>query len=80
MARDVDIIVVGDGDRRILQWDIKQDRNASPEGPLARDKAVYTFTGWEGCHRGSLLLTEAEAEFFRDRLCRVSPTRIERDA
>jgi hypothetical protein len=55
-------------DRRLLQWEIREDRNAYPEGPLAKDKAVYTFTGWEGCHRGSLLLTEEEANFFREHL------------
>lgn len=60
-------------DRRSLQWDIRPDRNAYPEGPLAKDKAVYNFTGWEGCHRGSLLLTEQEAEFFRERLTNAAP-------
>jgi len=64
-------------DRRILQWEIKRDRNASPSGPLARDKAVYTFTGWEGCHRGSILLTDEEAEFFIDRLTSASPVPTE---
>lgn len=55
-------------DRHLLQWEIRKDRNAYPSGPLAKDKAVYTFTGWEGCHRGRLLLTAEEADFVRDRL------------
>jgi hypothetical protein len=62
------------GDRRILQWDIRKDQNAYPEGPLAKDKASYTFGGWEGGYRGSLLLTEAEAEFIRERLTTATPS------
>jgi hypothetical protein len=61
-------------DRRLHQWDIKEDRNAYPEGPLAKDKSVYTFGGWEGCYRGSLLLTKDEADFIRERLS-ATPTK-----
>ncbi|TKT45364.1 dATP/dGTP pyrophosphohydrolase domain-containing protein [Rhizobium sp. LC145] len=62
------------GDRRLLQWDIREDRNAYPKGPLAKDKALYTFTGWEGGHRGSLLLIKEEADFVRERLTTANPS------
>jgi hypothetical protein len=61
-------------DRRTLQWEIKEDRDAYRAGPLAEDKAVYSLTGWEGCIRASLLLTREEADFIRDRLTLHTPS------
>lgn len=45
----------------LREWDIEKDPNSYPAGPAAEGKNNYKMTGWEGGHRGLLLLTSEEA-------------------
>ena len=63
-------IAIGTGPVDLRQWDLSKSRSFYSESLLAKGRFEFAIYGWEGCYRGSLILSEAESATMKNAFVR----------